>query len=156
MSSLESSPSASDAVLIVDANVLIYATDRTSPAHAHCRSWLEDALGGAEVVGFSWAVLLAFVRLTTRAQLFERPLSASQALDVVDEWLRQPTSVIAHPTDRHAGLLRSLLEQAGTAGNLTSDAHLAALAIEHGATLVSCDNDFARFSGLRWLNPRAV
>ena len=138
---------------LLDANILLYAVDTASPMHAQLRPWLENALSGAEPVAFDWQVLLAFVRISTRRSVFEHPLSAAQALDVVDDWLRQPNAVVIHPTDRHAAILRTLLEPLGAAGNLTSDAHLAALAIEHGAELCTLDADFARFSGLRWMNP---
>jgi uncharacterized protein len=101
----------------------------------------------------AWSVLLGFVRLGTQPALFEQPLSSDEALDLVDGWQDQPCVTVIHPTDRHASVLRELLAPLGTAGNLTSDAHLAALAIEHGALLCSCDSDFARFSGLRWVDP---
>lgn len=138
---------------LVDANVLLYATNRTARSHAACRAWLESALGGGEPLGFSWLVLLAFLRISTRAQVFDHPLSPEKALDTLDAWLGCPAATLVHPTQSHASVLRRLLVEVGTAGNLTSDAHLAALAIEHGATLVSCDTDFARFKGLRWMNP---
>ena len=140
---------------LVDANVLLYATNSAARQHRRCRAWLEAALAGPDAVGFSWQVLLAFLRLSTKSQIFARPLTTGQALDVVEAWLAQPASIVVHPTDRHAAALRSLLEPLGTGGNLTSDAHLAALALSHGATLVSCDADFARFPGLRWRNPLA-
>lgn len=98
-------------------------------------------------------MLLGFVRLTTRPNVFARPLTSDAALDIVDGWLGLPVTVIVHPTERHAGVLRQLLAPLGTAGNLTTDAHLAALAIEHGAELCSTDADFFRFPGLRWLDP---
>lgn len=138
---------------LVDANLLLYATDTRSPRHAAARSWLERQLSGDETIALAWVVLLAFVRLSTHPQLFARPLSAERAFDVVDRWLRQPGVVIVHPGDRHAAVMRQLLRPFGTAGNLVNDAHLAALAIEHGAELNSCDADFSRFSGLRWVNP---
>jgi toxin-antitoxin system PIN domain toxin len=140
-------------VKLIDANLLVYATDRRSPRHEAARSWLERQLSGDETVGFSWIVLLAFIRLTTSAYVFERPLSADRALDVVDQWLGQPCVVVVHPGDRHARIVRELLHPLGTAGNLVNDAHLAALAVEHGAELCSCDADFSRFSGVRWKNP---
>jgi toxin-antitoxin system PIN domain toxin len=142
-------------VKIVDVNVLIYATDRGADRHRESRSFLEQALGAAEPLGLAWSVLLSFVRLSTKAQLFARPLSADQALDVVETWLSQPAAVVVSPTDKHVRVLRALLSPLGTAGNLTSDAHLAALAVEHGAALVSWDHDFARFPGLQWRTPAA-
>ena len=103
----------------------------------------------------SWSVLLAFLRLTTRSGVFEKPLATETAIDVVDAWLAEPAVVIVEPTAQHMRLLRDLLLPTGTAGNLTSDAHLAALAIEHGAELCSSDGDFQRFARLRWRNPLA-
>ena len=138
---------------VVDANLLLYATDQGSPRHRAARSWLERQLSGEEPVAFAWIVLLAFARLSTNPVVFERPLSPDRAFDVVDRWLAQPCAVIVHPGDRHAAVMRHLLKPLGTAGNLVNDAHLAALAIEHGAELASCDADFSRFSGLRWVNP---
>jgi toxin-antitoxin system PIN domain toxin len=114
---------------------------------------LESALSGAETVGFSWNVILAFLRLTTRPGLFRRPLPADTAFDVAAAWLNQPCATIVDPGPRHLQILRELLRPLGTGGNLTSDAHLAALAIEHRAELCSSDTDFARFHGLKWRNP---
>lgn len=138
---------------ILDANLLLYATDARSPRHEAARSWLERALTGDETIAFAWIVLLAFLRLSTNPHVFVRPLSPDKAFDVVDRWLGQPCVVVASPGDRHAAIVRQLLRSLGTAGNLVSDAHLAALALEHGAELNSCDSDFSRFSGLRWTNP---
>ncbi len=140
---------------LVDANLLLYATDERSPRHGAARTWLEARLSGDEPVAFAWAVLLAFLRLSTNPRVFERPLSAERAFDVIQAWLAQPCATVVHPGDRHATLVRQLLGSLGTAGNLVTDAHLAALAIEHGAELSSSDTDFARFSGLRWKNPLA-
>lgn len=136
-----------------DVNLLLYALDTSSPRHDVARRWLEAQLSGTEPVAFAWVVLLAFVRLATQARVFTHPLGAEEALDIVDGWLAQPSATVVHPTERHPTQLRSLLTAAGTAGNLTTDAHLAALAIEHGAMLCSCDADFSRFAGLRWHNP---
>ena len=140
---------------IIDANLLLYAVNEDSPRHEQARRWLEGVLSGTESVGFAWTVLLAFLRLTTRAAVFPHPLQPGEAFDLIDSWLGQPCATIVHPTERHAELLRKLLLPLGTAGNLTSDAHLAALAISHGAELCSCDGDFARFEGLRWSDPLA-
>lgn len=136
-----------------DVNLLLYAVDRSSPRHEPARRWVEAQLSGTETVALAWIVLLAFVRLATQPRVFARPLAGPDALDIVDGWLARSCTTIVHPTDRHAAHLRELLADAGTAGNLTSDAHLAALAIEHGATLYSCDADFSRFAGLRWRDP---
>jgi toxin-antitoxin system PIN domain toxin len=140
-------------VKIIDANLLLYATDSRSPRHRAARSWLERQLSGSETIAFAWVVLLAFVRLSSNPRVFERPLSTDRAFDIVDGWLGQPGVVIVHPGDRHPVIVRRLLGALGTAGNLVNDAHLAALALEHGAELNSCDTDFSRFSGLRWINP---
>jgi toxin-antitoxin system PIN domain toxin len=140
-------------VKLVDANLLLYAVDESSPHHAAAKQWLERALSGSETLGFAWSVLLAFVRLSTNPRVFGAPLSLDEALDLVESCLEQPSATIVHPTDRHSRLLRELLVPLGTAGNLTSDAHLAALSVEHGAELCSADADFARFPRVRWSNP---
>lgn len=140
---------------LVDTNVLLYAVDEGSPHHAAARAWLEQQLSGSETFAFSWAVLLAFVRLVTNPRVFETPLTIGAAFDLVDSWLAQPATTVVHPLDRHHQLLRELLAPLGTAANLTSDAHLAALSIEHGAELCSADGDFARFPRVRWINPLA-
>jgi toxin-antitoxin system PIN domain toxin len=140
-------------VKAIDANLLLYAVNEDAPPHRRARKWLQAVLSGNEAVGFSWAVLLAFLRVSTKPAVFPRPLTVDEALDLTAEWLEQPCSVVLHPGERHHTILRGLLEQTGTGGNLTSDAHLAALAIEHGAELCSCDADFSRFPGVRWHNP---
>lgn len=136
-----------------DANVLLYAVDDTSPLHRPARIWLERQLSGSETVGFAWVVLLAFLRLGTSPRVFASPLHLDPSLDLVDAWLAQPCATVVHPGERHSALLRELLAPLGTAGNLTTDAHLAAIAIEHGAELVSFDRDFQRFDRLRWRYP---
>lgn len=140
---------------ITDVNLLLYALDTSAARHGTAKRWLEEQLSGTETFAFAWAVLLAFIRLSTNPRIFEQPLEPGEAFELVEGWLAQPCATIVHPTDRHATLLRELLEPLGTAGNLTSDAHLAALAIEHGAELCSSDSDFSRFPGLRWLDPLA-
>lgn len=138
---------------ILDVNLLLYAYDSRSARHEAAREWLERTLSGTETVGLAWVVLLAFIRLSTRSVVVENPLDVSAALELVESWLDQPCVTVIDPTDRHVSVLRELLAPLGTAGNLTTDAHLATLAIEHGATLFSCDTDFARFPRLRWQNP---
>lgn len=138
-----------------DVNLLLYALDAAAPRHRAAKRWLEERLSGTETFAFTWIALLAFIRLVTNPRVFERPLAPAEAFDIVDVWLAQPCATIVHPTDRHPALLRQLLESLGTAGNLTTDAHLAALAIEHGAELCSSDSDFGRFPGLRWSDPLA-
>jgi toxin-antitoxin system PIN domain toxin len=140
-------------VKLPDVNVLLYAVDEGSARHQPARAWVEERLSGTETFALAWVVLLAFIRLTTSSRVFRSPLTTSEALDLVDGWLAQPCAIVVHPTSRHAAVLRELLEPLGTAGNLTTDAHLAALAIEHGAELCSTDGDFSRFAGLRWADP---
>jgi toxin-antitoxin system PIN domain toxin len=136
-------------MVIIDANVLIYAVNPAGRQHKVARRWLDQALSGTETVGLAWVALLAFIRLTTNPSIFPHPLTAGEAGDQVEQWLQAPAAVVASPTARHVSLLRGLLQEAGTAGNLTTDAHLAALALEHGAEVVSFDRDFARFAGVR-------
>lgn len=138
-----------------DVNLLLYAYDEESAFQAEARAWLERTLSGTEPVGLAWAVLVGFARISTSPTIYATPFTAVEALDLIDEWLAQPIATVVHPTERHAVVLRELLEPLGTAGNLVSDAHLAALAIEHGAELYSRDNDFSRFAGLRWVDPLA-
>ena len=138
---------------IVDANVLLYAVNERSNQHDAAKGWLDNALSGRETVGFSWITLLAFVRLATHPSVFPDPLSIDDAASVVRAWLDQPTSVVVEPTTRHIDIVEELLSDLGTAGNLVNDAHLAALALEHGADIVSFDADFSRFEGARWLTP---
>lgn len=142
-------------MIILDANLLLYAVNRDAPRHRQARTWLESMLAGSETVGFEWNVILAFLRLTTRPAVFPRPLELRKAFAIVEHWLQQPCALVVHPGDRHLLILRDLIAPLGTGGNLTSDAHLAALAIEHGAELCSCDRDFARFPGLRSRDPLA-
>lgn len=138
---------------LVDVNLLIYAVDEASPRHTEANAWLTKLLAGPETVALSWHALLGFVRLSTRAQVFSAAMTVDEALDTVDAWLAQPAAVIVQETPRHLAVMRHLLAPLGAGGNLTSDAHLAALAIEHGAELCSCDADFSRFPGLRWRDP---
>jgi hypothetical protein len=140
-------------VKLVDLNVLLYAVNRDSAHHVPVRAWWERALAGDEPVALSWVVLLGFLRLVTSPKIFLRPLAERAAYDRVHAWLVHPNTCLVPEGDEHWAILRRLLEATGTAGNLTTDAHLAALAIGHGATLVSCDADFSRFPGLRWENP---
>jgi toxin-antitoxin system PIN domain toxin len=140
-------------MLIVDANVLLYATNQASAQHDRARGWLDGALNGDEVVGFSWQVILAFLRLATHPAVFARPLEVRNAVASIRAWLGQPVAIVVEPTDRHIDLLAGLLTESGAAGNLVSDAHLAALALEHDAALVSFDADFARFQGVEWRRP---
>ena len=132
-----------------------YLITGSLPNHPAARRWLEETLSASQPVGLAWVAVLAFLRITTRADIFTDALSAEQALGYVDSWLQQPFVRAVAPGDKHWQILRSLLESSGAAGNLTSDAHLAALAIENGATVYSADNDFKRFAGVRHVNPLA-
>ena len=138
-----------------DVNILLYALDKRSPHNARAEPWLASLLSGSEPVGFAWLVLVGFVRLSTRPVVFADPLETSEAFDIVEGWLVQPNTLILQPAERHLAVLRGVIEPLGTAGNITTDAHLAALAIEHGGEVCSSDTDFARFRGLRWMNPLA-
>lgn len=138
---------------LVDANVLLYAVNTSSRQHERSRAWLEGALAGGAAVAMAWVPLLAFVRISTRAGLFPRPLTVVQAGQVVQDWLAQPACTLVHPTARHPYLLADLLDGVGVGGNLVNDAHLAALALEHRAEIVSYDTDFARFPGVRCSPP---
>jgi len=142
-------------LILVDTNVLVYAIDRDSPSHQRARDWLERAFSGGELIGLSWLVLVGFLRIVTHPAILSQPLAAGPALDYVSEWLElQPVRVV-EATEAHWGVLSSLIRDLGTAGNLTNDAHLAALAIEHGAKVCSTDRDFLRFPGVELINPLA-
>lgn len=136
-------------MIVVDANILIYAVDRDSQHHEVAKDRLESALSGNEPVGLPWSVLLAFLRIVTRPGILRRQLTVEQAVEYLDDWLDVPVARTVAPGSQHWTLLRGLLLTSGTAGNLTSDAHLAALAMECGARLLTFDHDFRRFKGLR-------
>ena len=138
---------------IVDVNVLIHAINSSSPHHSACHRWLEESLNSREPFGLAWIVVLAFLRLTTTSRVMPKPLAPEQALAVVDEWLQLPGVRLVNPGPGHWDILTELIVELGTAANLTTDAHLAALAIGHGARLYSTDNDFSRFRRLRWVDP---
>jgi len=140
-------------MLIPDINVLIYSINIDSYCHEQAKKWLEDILSGSEHVGFAWIVLLGFIRVTTHEKILPNPLSSEQACEIVNSWMERPMTRIIAPGDNHWNILQELLQELGTAGNLTSDAHLAALTIEHNGVLFSTDNDFSRFPNLRWKNP---
>lgn len=140
---------------LVDANVLLYAVNEAAPHHARARGWLDTALSGQEPVGFAWTVMLAFLRLATHRAVFPRALSVEEATSTIRTWIAQPPAILVDPTSRHVDVLAGLLVETGTAGNLVSDAHLAALAIEHDAVLVTFDADFGRFGGVRSERPEA-
>jgi uncharacterized protein len=140
-------------MILVDANLLLYAEDRLSPHHAAVREWWDAQLSGATSVCLCWTVLCAFIRISTNPRVFEHPLSLDQATARVQSWIDQPCVRLVQPTDRHWAVFRKLLRDGQAVANLVSDAHLAALAIEHGCELVSTDSDFSRFPGIRWRNP---
>ena len=140
-------------MMIVDVNVLLYAVTEDAEHHEPVRRWWEDALSGDESVGLPWVVLLGFLRIATNPRVYPSPLSADEALGKVDRWLTVDMVTTVTEKPEHWRTLRRLLGDTGTAANLTTDAHLAAFAITHDATLMSCDSDFARFRGLRWRNP---
>jgi toxin-antitoxin system PIN domain toxin len=140
-------------VILLDANLLIYAVDADAPQNGKARRWLEKTLSGDVAIGLPWIVVLAFLRITTRTGVLRRQLTADQAVGFVDEWLAQPYVELVGPGAAHWPLLKKLLREVGAAGNLTSDAHLAAMAIEGGWELATTDHDFRRFVGIRVLNP---
>ena len=140
-------------MMVVDLNLLLYATNEDAPQHTKARRWWEATLAGDEQVGLAWPVVLGFLRLSTRSGILPRPLTPRQALDTVSEWVTHPLVAMLHPGDGHWSILRGLVESSGAAGNLTTDAHLAALTIEYDATLYSTDTDFSRFSKVRFTNP---
>ncbi|HLA76975.1 MAG TPA: type II toxin-antitoxin system VapC family toxin [Vicinamibacteria bacterium] len=142
-------------MIVPDINLLIHACNSESPVHAAAREWWEGLLNGVRPVGLAWVAVLGFVRISTHRQILTQPLPVGAACGRVRAWLARPYVSLLHPGERHAEILFGLLEQLGTGGNLTTDAHLAALAIEHQAELHSTDADFRRFAGLRWKNPVA-
>ncbi len=142
-------------MILVDANILIYSHVESVAQHKAARDWLDQQLNGTTRVGLPWVSLLAFLRLVTNPRVFERPEPMVDASRQVRAWLACETAWIPQPTERHADLLNELLALPGVHANLVPDAHLAALALEHGLSLCSTDGDFARFPSLRWLNPLA-
>jgi toxin-antitoxin system PIN domain toxin len=140
-------------MILPDANLLLYAYHPRAAEHAASRAWLEAALSGPDLVRFAWLTLWAFLRISTNPRAFSRPLSAAEAEAAVSSWLERPVAGILEPGERHWEILRGLLRTGQTVGPLVMDAALAALAIEHGATLYTTDTDFSRFPGLAWKNP---
>lgn len=140
-------------MIVPDINLLVHAYNEQSSVHEKARAWWEELLSDPAPVGLPWVVTLGFIRITTHPRIVANPLPAVTACAHVASWLGQPQVMILHPGDRHPEILFDLLRRLGTAGNLTTDVHLAALCIEHQAELHSTDADFMRFSGLRWRNP---
>ena len=141
--------------MLVDANLLLYARNADDPRHAPAREWLTQALNGPTRVGLPWQSLSAFLRIATNPRAFPKPLTAEAAADQVDAWLAAPAAWVPGTTDTHAQVLGRLIRDHNLSGPLVADAHLAALAIEHGLVLCATDADFARFTEIRWSNPLA-
>ncbi len=142
-------------MILVDANILLYAEDSLQSRHQQARAWWDGQLSGTGVVCLCWTVLSAFIRIGTNPRVFEHPLSLEQALARVQSWLDQPCTRVVRPTERHWTVFKQVLTDGQAVANLVTDAHLAALAIEHGCELASTDSDFARFPKLKWRNPLA-
>lgn len=140
-------------MILVDANLLVYAHVESLPRHAAALAWLDEQLNRPAQVGLPWPSLLGFVRLVANPRIFERPKSVAEAWQQVEEWLDCENVWIPQPTPRHPGILRRLLNAHAPKADLVPDAHLAALALEHGLTLYSTDGDFGRFPGLNWVDP---
>jgi toxin-antitoxin system PIN domain toxin len=143
-------------VILVDANLLLYAYHPRAAQHEASRAWLQDVLSGPGLVRFAWVTLWAFLRICTNPRVFERPLSGDEAEAAVSAWLSRPAVGVIEPGERHWGILRQLVHEGQVSGPLVMDAVLAAIAIEHGATLCTTDRDFSRFSGLEWVDPLAT
>jgi toxin-antitoxin system PIN domain toxin len=143
-------------VILPDLNLILHAYNREAVLYLPAKRWWESTLSSPRVLGLCWVVMLGFIRLSTHRSVFREPLAVSAACGEVRAWLAQPQVIILEPGRRHASILFDLLEKLGTAGNLTTDAHLAALAIERQCELCSTDADFTRFRGLRWTNPLAT
>lgn len=142
-------------MILLDANLLIYAVNRDLPQHKAAKTWLEKTFSASENAGLPWISLLAFLRLCTNPRVFKSPIKVEEAIAYVDEWLALPAVSLVTPGLRHWEIFRTLVIQCGMAGNLTTDAHIAALALESGGTVYSADNDFRRFPGIRHVNPLA-
>lgn len=143
-------------MILVDANLLLYAYDPRAAEHQRSRQWLETTLNGSQLVRFTWLTFWAFLRISTNPRVFENPLTAAEVVDAIAQWLDQPVAGILEPGERHWTLLRDLIREGQASGPMVMDAVLAAIAIEHGATLYTTDRDFARFPGLSWTNPLVV
>jgi len=140
-------------VILVDVNILLFARNSAVDEHRIVGPWLDNQLNGTHRVGLPWHSLLGFLRIATNLRAFPSPLSMAEALHQIESWLSADPAWIPQPTERHRAVLNGLLARPGAYGNLVPDAHLAALAIEHGLALCSTDGDFARFPGLNWVNP---
>lgn len=143
-------------MILVDANILLYAEDSLSSLHRQAREWWDDRLSRDEPVCLCWTVLSAFIRIGTNPRVFEHPLSLEQALARIQGWFEQPCTRVIRPTEQHWTIFRQMLTAGQAVANLVTDAHLAALAIEHGCALASTDSDFVRFPKLKWINPLSM
>jgi toxin-antitoxin system PIN domain toxin len=143
-------------MILIDANLLLYAYNAKAERHERSRAWLEAVLSGPDLVRFAWLTLWAFLRIATSPRVFDRPLSAAEARAAISSWLEQPVADIVEPGERHWEILGGLLDDGQTVGPLVMDAVLAAIALEHGARLCTTDRDFSRFDGLEWTNPLAA
>ena len=141
--------------MLVDANILLFAVNVSAPEHERAATWLEEALNGSRRVGLPWESLTAFLRLATNPRVVASPLAPVDAWTFVEEWLAAPSAWVPVPTERHAAVFGDLVRRYRPAAKLVPDAHLATLAIEHGAEIISADTDFARFVEVRWRNPLA-
>lgn len=142
-------------MILLDANILLYAYNADAEQHPGALQWINERLDGGEVIGLPWVTVWAFIRLSTNPRVFPNPRSAKEVFAIVRDWLAQPGVVIVQPGPRHAEILERLAVQFAATGPLVTDAAIAAMAIEHGATLASTDQDFRRFPELRWVNPLA-
>ena len=143
-------------MILVDTNILLYAEDRLSPRHEEARQWWDAQLSGESPVCLCWSILTSFIRVSTNRQIFKKPLTMKQAIMRVQSWIDQPCVRLIHPTESHWQIFQIMLLEGQTMANLVVDAHLAALAIEHGCILYSTDSDFSRFPKLKWKNPLKI
>jgi len=139
--------------MIVDANILLYVSDEQAPEHSRAHAWLTTALNGSTRVGLPWPSLLAFLRISTQPRVVRSPLSGPVAWAQIEKWLERDIVWIPAPTSRHAQIMAGFIQRYRITANLVPDAHLAALAVEHGVPIASVDTDFARFEEVRWINP---
>jgi|SRR5579862_1964419 len=142
-------------MILLDVNVLLYAYDARAEGHAKAKQWLEDAFNERRPLRLAWVTILAFLRISTNPRILANPLLSAEAVANINEWLAYPSVAILHPGDRHWSILTKLMADTNARGPLMTDAHLAALAIEHGAQVCTADHDFTRFAGLRLINPLA-
>jgi len=142
-------------VIVIDANILLYAYDADSDKHAKARAWVEEVFSGASPVGLPWQTVSAFMRIVTNPRLTGKRFTPAEVVEIVDEWVNQPNVRLLGPGDHHWNFLRQMMVDGQARGPLVTDAQLAALTIEYGGVLHTTDRDFSRFPGLRWKNPIA-